>query len=514
MVLAPDRPEVGVREDGPQPEAQPEQPERRSTAFFAILPFLAALVIGSVGVGSRQMWNNEYATWHAATLSFRDLAHLLSNTDLVHTAYLMVIRVWIAVAGDSPAAMRAPSLIAMAVAAGCLALLGRRLVNTSVGVVAGLLFAGIPAVSRYGQEARSYALVTMMVVVSTLLLTRAMDRPVWRRWVFYGASVVVAGLLHFASLIVLAAHILLVVRMTDGDDGRRYRWAGTVGFASLGVIPLLSFASRQSASISWIKADLDAVASFPRELFLSWPAAAAIGVFGVLGAVTLWRRHRVVAPVLVVWAVLPIVFVYVTYPVLHMFLARYVLYTLPAWALLAATAVCAVGGFVTRRQTTWARLLGAMLLLPLFAYAVVPGQREVRASPVIGQPDYKGAIDVIRANARPGDAIAYNDVFGQLSDLAREAVDYEMRDDPRPTDVFMTQTSVARGSYSAAECALKDQPVCQPVAAERIWLISTTYSPDPLSGLTADRRELLRPYRVTPQGTFEGVRLVLLTRAA
>ncbi|GAA4675437.1 glycosyltransferase family 39 protein [Phytohabitans rumicis] len=517
MVLAPEH-AVGAPGDGSPSVASPPRPEPARTgspytAVLAVIPFLAAFAIGWTGASDRQMWNNEYATWHAATLSFRDLAHLLSNTDLVHTVYILLSKAWIAVAGDSPLALRMPSLLAMALAAGCLALLGRRLVNTPVGVVAGLLFAAIPAISRYAQEARSYALVTMMVVLSTLLLVRAMDKPVWLRWTLYGGSLVGAGLLHFASLVVLAAHLVLVARTTDGDDARRYRWAGTVGVAGLGIIPLLSFASRQSASIDWIKADLNAVRTFPRELFLSWEAAGLIVGVGVLGALLLWRQRGEAILALVVWAVLPIVFVYVTYPVLHMFLARYVLYTLPAWSLLAAAALCGVGGVVLRREASWTWLLGAVLLLPVFAVAVVPDQRAVRASPVTGQPDYAGAIDVIRAHQKPGDGIAYNDVFGQLSDLAREAVDYELRDDPKPRDVFLTVTSVARGSYSARECGNPNTAPCTAVDAERIWLISTTYSPDPLGGLAAERKTLLQPYKVTPEGTFKGVKLVLLTRS-
>ncbi|MEE6262815.1 glycosyltransferase family 39 protein [Plantactinospora sonchi] len=512
MVLAPERAEVDTPTGGTPPEPEVQRPGRY-TGLLAVVPFLAALGIGTTGAGDRQMWNNEYATWHAATLSFRDLAHLLSNTDLVHTSYIMLVKAWIAVAGDSPLAMRLPSVAAMALAAAFLTLIGRRVVNTPVGVVAGLLFAGIPAISRYAQEARSYAVVTMLVTLATLLLLRAMERPGRLRWVLYGVSLVAAGMVHFASLVVLAAHLVLVGRETNGEDERRYQWAGSVGIAGLGVIPLLSFASRQSASISWIKADLDAVRNFPRELFLSWTAAGVVVGLALIGALLLWRAHPRIAPAVVVWAVLPIVFVYVTYPVLHMFLARYVLFTLPAWSLLAAAAICGLGGLVLRGRS-WAWALGAVLLLPAFGYLVLPDQREVRASPVSGQPDYRGAIDAIRAGMKPGDGIAYNDVFGQLSDLAREAVDYEMRDDQRPRDVFVAVTSVARGSYSARECGSPGTPVCTAPEAERIWLISTGYGKDPLDGLPPERRKLLAAYKATPQGSFEMVRLVLLTRNA
>lgn len=482
---------------------------RPYTTVFALVPMLAALGIGWAGAGQRQMWNNEYATWHAATLSLPDLGNLLSNTDLVHTAYILLIKCWIAVAGDTPLALRLPSMVAMSLAAGFLALLGRRLINTPVGVVAGLLFAGIPAVSRYAQEARSYALVTMMVVLSTLLLARAMDKPGRLRWALYGVGVVATGWLHFASLVVMAAHLVLVARTADRDDPRRYQWAGAAGVAGLGIIPLLSFASRQSASISWIKADLAAVRVFPRELFLSWQAAGAVVALGFLGVVLLARTRRPAMWTLVVWAVLPIVFVYVTYPVLHMFLARYVLYTLPAWSLLAAAAVCGIGGVLVRRERSWTWLLGAVLVLPGYTYLVLPDHHAVRASPVTGQPDYRAAIDVIRERMQQGDGIAYNDVFGALSDLAREAVDYEMRDGPKPRDVFVLTSSVARGSYSAKECS--DAAACLGDTI-RIWVISTNYSPDPLVGLPAERLQVLRAFKVTPQGTFKGVRLVLLTQ--
>ncbi|MEH0983452.1 glycosyltransferase family 39 protein [Micromonospora sp. CPCC 205556] len=485
----------------------------RHSAWLALLPALAALAVGLRGLADRQMWNNEYATWHAAVLGTADLRHLLSNTDLVHVTYLMIVRGWIQVAGDGPLALRLPSLVAMVVAAAATTLIGRRLVGTGPGVVAGLLFVLIPAVTRYAQEARSYALVTMGVTVSTLLLLRALEKPARARWVLYAVAVAAMGWLHFVSLLVLAAHLLIVLRgTTGGDDKRRYQWWGYVGGAGLAIVPLLTVASGQSASISWIKADGAAVLRFPGDLFLSVPGMAAIVVLAIGGAVVAWRTGNLMLPALLTWALLPPVFAYATFTVLHLFLPRYVLFTLPAWAILAALGTCSVARLLPRSTAAWSWLIPAVLVVPAFAFLVEPDQRVVRASPVAGQPDYRGAIDAMRENMKPGDGLAYNDVFGKLSDLGREAVDYEMRDDTRPRDVFLARTSVERGSYSASECEDKDAAACLR-DTERIWLICTNYSPDPLEGLPPQRAALLRTFKVVEEKKFERVRLVLLSRA-
>ncbi|MGW5670252.1 glycosyltransferase family 39 protein [Micromonospora sp. NPDC003776] len=492
---------------------RPDDPSPgRHTGWLALFPALAAFAVGFRGIADRQMWNNEYATWHAVDLSLRDLGHLLSNTDMVHVTYLMILRVWTQVAGDDPLALRLPSLIGMTIAAAMTTLIGRRLAGTGVGLVAGAIFVLVPSVSRYAQEARSYALVTMGVTVATLLLLRALEKPVRTRWLLYAVAVALTGWLHFVALLVLAAHLLIVLRGTTGaDDNRRYQWFGYAGGAGVALVPLLTVASGQSASISWIKADGAAVLHFPADLFLSVRGMAAIVGLAVLGALVAWRTGNRMVPALLTWVLLPPVFAYATFTVLHLFLPRYVLFTLPAWAILAAVGICSVARLLPASTRAWAWLLPAVLVLPALAYLVEPDQRIVRASPVQGQPDYRGAIDVMRQGMRPGDGIAYNDVFGKLSDLAREAVDYEMRDETRPRDVFLNATSIARGSYSASECDDKDSAACLR-DTDRIWLICTNYSPDPLDGLPPQRAALLRGFTPVQERKFDRVRVVLLER--
>src|SRR6185312_2573237 len=52
-----------------------------------------------------------------------------------------------------------------------------RLAGARAGLVAGLVFALVPSVSRFAQEVRFYALATLVATLATLLLLRALDRP-------------------------------------------------------------------------------------------------------------------------------------------------------------------------------------------------------------------------------------------------------------------------------------------------------------------------------------------------
>jgi mannosyltransferase len=95
--------------------------------------------------------------------------------------------------GDSPDAMRSLSVLAMAGAAVCVTLTGQKLAGPRAGLVAGLIFALVPSVSRFAQEIRSYALQVLLATLATLLLLRALDRPLVRRWAAYAAAVAVLG---------------------------------------------------------------------------------------------------------------------------------------------------------------------------------------------------------------------------------------------------------------------------------------------------------------------------------
>jgi mannosyltransferase len=130
----------------PRPEAGPPRP-RPGRPWLPLIPALVTLGITLFRIQGPSITRDEDATLLAVHRTFPQLVHMLGNIDVVHGAYYSLIWVIARVFGTSELAVRFPSAVAMAVAAGGVTLLGRRLVSTEAGLAAGLVFAFLPSVS-------------------------------------------------------------------------------------------------------------------------------------------------------------------------------------------------------------------------------------------------------------------------------------------------------------------------------------------------------------------------------
>src|SRR5260370_999605 len=153
----------------------------------------------------------------------RDVIAMLGDVDAVHGEYYLLMWPRAHVVGVSEVVMRLPSAVAMAAAAGGVAAGGRRLGSWQAGLCSGLVFAALPMTSRYGQEARSYALVTAAAVLASYLLVRVITTP-GRRWlVGYGLSLAALGSLNIFGLLIVPAHAVTLAatrrRPTHGSAG-------------------------------------------------------------------------------------------------------------------------------------------------------------------------------------------------------------------------------------------------------------------------------------------------------
>ena len=470
-------------------------------------PALLAFAVTAAGAADRQLWADEYATFHAASLDFTALGHLIDQVDFVLAPYYVFMHGWIALFGDSEAALRAPSIAAMVVTSALLVLLGRRLVTTSAGVVAGCLFALLPSVSRYAHEARPYALAIMLAVLATLLLLRALESPTWPRWFLYGLVTILAAAFHIVAATILAAHFVMIWQSARATESLRpWRWLGP----AIGVVcvigPFGLTAAGQAGVIMWIKADQDAVLSLPQRLAGSVIAAAVIALFAAAGVSQLLHgTDRRALVLLLMWGAFPPLFTLATFEWLHLFLYRYLLFTLPAWVLLAGAGLDGIGRALVNRRKVLASAVLAAVVLAGFFWLVLPGQAIVRHDPVDGQPDFRAVAREITLHRQPGDGIAY----GGTHDRGRRSMEYELRSAPL-RDVFVEATGAQLGGFVARECAIPTRCLGD---VQRIWVVNWAGGKDAFTGMPPLTVALLRE-RFAPGETkeFDGVRLLLLVR--
>ena len=126
--------------------------------------FLVALLARLHGIGAMPFWLDEITTVHRVALP---LPALVSDSLRAHhlPSYFW-LTAHLAPGGLAEASLRLPAALFGAASAALLGVLGNRMGGVWAGLAAGLLLALSPLHVQYGQEARSYTLVILMMTVA------------------------------------------------------------------------------------------------------------------------------------------------------------------------------------------------------------------------------------------------------------------------------------------------------------------------------------------------------------
>ncbi|NUR40997.1 MAG: hypothetical protein HOV73_13030 [Streptomyces sp.] len=485
----------------PREEFRPDVADTpaRGRVMLWLGPLALALGLGAFGLTGSLLSRDELVTWDMAGRDTDRILATVRNVDAVHGTYYLLMHGWVELFGDSVLSLRLPSLFAAAGAAGVVALLGNRLFGYRAGILAGILFALVPAVSRYGQEARSYALVMLAVALATLLLLRALDRPrgPWR-WAAYALALAVTGLLHLIALSVVTAHVCLVAVHARRD--RFLWWRAGLALAAVAAV-VVPFAllgrSQVGRQLYWVPApDGWALLFLPGEVF-----ASAVGA-GALIALALAARSERRAPLLLcgTWALLPPALVWaVSHGEVSYFRGVYVLFTLPAWALLAGS------GLASARRS-WKAAASVVVALALLT---LPDQRLLRQPFEHNAPvplDYAAAAEVIERLHRPGDAVVYDRFDSWQLD---GGVRYYLPRELKLRDVFLARTPAEIDDLYTVQCPVPE--LCLK-GERRIWLL-TQGTDFPFNAIDPAQAGALRSrYRISTSTQVTGMTVSLLER--
>jgi len=224
---------------------QPATPSFRTSAacrpvvLLTLLLALAALV-RIWGLGARSLWLDEAFSVLYAQLDWPDVI-ALRRTGTNPPLYHFLLSLWVDAFGAGEVAVRAPSVIFSVLSVWALYGLGRRLWDRSTGLwAAGLLAVSNMAVA-YAQEARFYALIELMAILSTGAAHAWIRVPRRRTGLAYTALAVTFVWLHTFAWPVLAAHLAWVVRLAWRSTDRAERRRLLRGAAMAGGIVIISF---------------------------------------------------------------------------------------------------------------------------------------------------------------------------------------------------------------------------------------------------------------------------------
>ena len=413
---------------------------KRVSGWWLAAPPTVTLIAGLWGVTARPYWGDEIDTVSAVSRSLLQLARLPGHVDAVHGLYYLLLWPVARVAGTGELALRLPSVAAMAAAAFGVAVIGRTLRSARAGVCAGLVFAALPIVTQQAHDARPYAMVTAAAVLASYLLLRAVADPRPARWAGYGLALVLVGYLELLALVLMAAHAVALAALSRQQSlpgqgragpgeagGAPGRWLVTAMATAAAASPVAFWGWRQRGQIGWITQP-----GWPDLKYLTcWLAAGSatsvvlIGALAVLGARrqdspgsagqpartgtrrpllaltsglsvgTSGRTARELTWLALPWLVVPPLALITVSQITPVYSFRYVVFCLPAVALLAGAGLAVLG---------WVWRAAALALLVALA---TPAQLALRAPGSGAGGGLQAAAGVLAAHERPGDAVVY-----------------------------------------------------------------------------------------------------------
>ena len=319
--------------------------------------FAVALALGLFRLGALPLSFDEEFTRDTATRSWSGIWDAARDTEAPHLVYYALMKPWLAVFGESDWALRLPSGIFGAFAAGATAILGRRLFGELAGLVAGLALATSSYFVYWSQAARGYTLAVLLATVATYAFVRlraAIDGVVGD----LGGCPRGSRLVNVFAFSVVAAHFVAFLLFSPRPPIRAPVIAACAGLAAF-LPQLVLVVSGDNGQLDWIPTPTpyrvavglwDLASRNPIAVF-----AAAIGIAQLVRSVVpqaaTWKSALVM-----VWLGAPLAATLLASIAQPAFEARYVLVGLPALALAIGAALV----YIPRRR---ALALGIALVL-------------------------------------------------------------------------------------------------------------------------------------------------------
>jgi 4-amino-4-deoxy-L-arabinose transferase-like glycosyltransferase len=191
---------------------------------------LLAFVLRVYQIGEHEIWFDEVISFHIAVTP-----HWLTSMKLSHHPpfYYFLLRGWVFLAGTSESFLRLPSAIFGTAFVIVLIWAGQTIFDRAVGLWSGAFAVVAPMHVYYSQEARSYALLLMLLVLTYGVLWRALQKNNARSWLLFFVVQLATLYTHYFAVIALAPSILLLAVWPE-PEGLKKRWSGylSASFAS------------------------------------------------------------------------------------------------------------------------------------------------------------------------------------------------------------------------------------------------------------------------------------------
>jgi mannosyltransferase len=205
-------------------------------ALWALV--LAAFALRVYHLDFQSLWRDEVDSIAFATRALPRLLSTFTRPKENGPLYFLLLRPWIVLAGDSEFSVRFFSLVFGVLAIPLAYALGRKWLSPLGSMLGALLLAFSPYLIWYSQEAKMYALITFLTMLSLYLYVEALTRGQWPYWAAYVVATSFCLYIHILAALVILLEIILFVVWWPRYRARLKPWLLAIGCVTLPYIPL------------------------------------------------------------------------------------------------------------------------------------------------------------------------------------------------------------------------------------------------------------------------------------
>lgn len=425
---------------------------------------------------NRSLWRDEaslvHNVLHRGWLGFD---HPLDFNQGTPPGFFVIEHAVVSLFGSTELVLRAPALLASVLALVVMAVLVRRELDPTTGLVALALFAGATALVEYGNEVKQYSLDVLVALLIALVVSCAWRAHLDRRWcVVLGATGAAAvWFAHITPFVLVAAGLTLAwepLRSRDLAVLRRLALVGTAWFASWLVLYLWLLRNLGDSSFLrdyWHDAFLPIPPSDGRGLerwhtvlsststLLTGRSAVdlLVAVVAVVGVVRLARRQKgILAMTVGPWIAVVVASAFELYPAAE----RMVLFVVPGLTVLLGAGVAEIVGRLRRTAPMLATAVAVIFVL----LCSTAGLGRLTSTTTI--EEQRPLIAAMAETTQPGDA-AY------VTETAEPAFDYYADQE----DLHLDPVVIGRAPFDDVEAIEAELALLQ--GRPRVWVVASAF---------------------------------------
>ena len=381
----------------------------------------AAAALRFATLDAQSLWYDESVTAQLMASQLGGMLHALPDSESTPPLYYVLAWLWTQLFGTGEAGLRSLSALLGTATVPIVWALGRRLGGDRAALIAAALAAANPMLVWFSQEARSYALLTLLGALSALLWLRALEQPRSGRLVAWGAVAALALGTHYFAVFLVAPQALWLALRVPGLRAKTIALALPAA-AGAALVPLApDQRSNEGAAFIGQSSLATRLAQIPKQFLIGYdaPAEALITVLAAVAMLTavaglVLAQRRRAAPdatrrkdtsrlVALAAAAFGLPLGALAFGEDHL-LARNVIAVLPLLLALAATGLAAAGELLPRpADMAPAAVACALGVVTVIAVA---GDKALQRDDWRGAARALGRIDGVRIVAAPAGALA------------------------------------------------------------------------------------------------------------